>query len=867
MSMKLIKKNLSKVIKASAVGCSLFFASHALGQTYWTGGGGDGKWSTGANWSGGTVPASDGVVQFTNAAPLAVSVETSTTVQEIHTAGVGDVTIDIASGIKLSVANGGATGIWASSADITVNGPGKLALSWGNGGSTDLLDIGAAQGRTLALNAEVVGIESDLSTGIEAYIGNQPNNGTLVMGYSLNAFTGAITRTTGQVLVVPTLAPAGFPSSVGTGNAFYMNQRGTLRYTGTGDSTDRNIHLAGNNGGQLDHSGTGPLVFSGGMSNTQNSAQDLILLGDSASDATISGNIANGVGTLAIRKEGSGTWILSGNNTFSGNITVNGGTLAFDSQLALGHASQIIMTSGATLALNPSGVAGFTKTLPVVNVNGGTLSIGGSSSTVTLDGLTGHDLDVVAAPGNTIFIVGFPMGLTPVWLTLNGGPAEYDGTFGLIPASVINTVPGFKTKDETLPNDAAVKAVIDTVGTGDPIALTANPNALYGITLTADGDAVVDTAGKTLNAGLIANASATNALTIGVAPKDGLLQPKTSSFAIPSSAAISNLNPVIWYDPSDASTVTLSGNTVTGLQNKGSSGSTMNAVVRSGFSAPLYATGTASDSVLPMVKVAANSQGLQSASNTGITGNNPRTLIAVMSRAETTLGFEVSFGNPSTAQWFALMHRDSNGNTRFSIFGTDLDMPRPENNVPVVLSILNGVGGDNSAWRGFQNKIPTGEVSGTIATADTVLSMGHRSNGSQTSQRGQVGEVLLFDKSLTDSERETVENYLLAKWQPMAPALALRSGADAPVIVNAAITEPSDRAVSLIKSGPGDVTLAGSATLSGPVLISDGNLILDIPNGTTDTLSGVTRGTGKLVKTGDGILIRPNNVANTYSGG
>jgi autotransporter-associated beta strand protein len=94
--------------------------------------------------------------------------------------------------------------------------------------------------------------------------------------------------------------------------------------------------------------------------------------------ATFAGVIAeqNASAITAIEKIGSGTWTLTGNNTFSGGLTVSGGTL------------QVNNSSGSATGTNQLFVA-----------EGATLSGSGS-----IGGLTVFDDNAILAPGNPLTI-------------------------------------------------------------------------------------------------------------------------------------------------------------------------------------------------------------------------------------------------------------------------------------------------------------------------------------------------------------------------------------------------------------------------------------------------------------------------------
>jgi len=335
---------------------------------------------------------------------------------------------------------------------------------------------------------------------------------------------------------------------------------------------------------------------------------------------------------------------------------------------------------------------------------------------------------------------------------------------------------------------------------------------------------------------------------------------------------VAALAPTIWYDPSDAAAVQVYFGVVTGLVNKGTAGAALNAIVRPGFTAPLYATGADSHAALPMIRIAVTSQGLQSLANCGVSGNAPRTIVCVLAR-DAGKEMIVSIGAGSTRNAFEPYLR--NDYTRFGTYSNDIDEPVKPGATPVVLTMLNGVDGNSDTFQGFADGVSTkgAKNGGVLATTATPLHLGHRNGSVSDNYRGQIGEVLFFGRTLNDTERQTVEAYLAAKWQQAKPAsdtvsttLTLRNDSDAPLTVNAAVVPPDYNAVGLDKEGAGDVTLAGGATVTGPVRIGAGALIVNTPAGTLDTL-GLVTGAGALVKGGKGMLSLPSANASTYAGG
>jgi autotransporter-associated beta strand protein len=142
----------------------------------------------------------------------------------------------------------------------------------------------------------------------------------------------------------------------------------TLIYTGKGETTDRNLNLPG--GGDtitLDQSGTGLLkltsafVMSGFAEN-----KTVVLAGSSAGTGELAFNIDNvydrkGKAMTSLTKSGTGTWVLSGTNTYSGPTTVKQGTLSFTNARGLGNKTEVSVADGAMLDLKFNGEVHISK--------------------------------------------------------------------------------------------------------------------------------------------------------------------------------------------------------------------------------------------------------------------------------------------------------------------------------------------------------------------------------------------------------------------------------------------------------------------------------------------------------------------------
>ena len=133
---------------------------------------------------------------------------------------------------------------------------------------------------------------------------------------------------------------------------------GVLEYIGTNAaSTDRKVSVGSSSGGSgsatilnNNTNAATTLTFSNPQFNLPATNvtiynRNLTLGGTNSGDNTVAGVISDNVGTsggkVSIIKNGAGTWVLSGTNTYSGNTTVAGGKLKAGLIAGLGVASSL----------------------------------------------------------------------------------------------------------------------------------------------------------------------------------------------------------------------------------------------------------------------------------------------------------------------------------------------------------------------------------------------------------------------------------------------------------------------------------------------------------------------------------------------
>lgn len=168
-----------------------------------------------------------------------------------------------------------------------------------------------------------------------------------------NTYSG-LTTVAGGWLYADNVRNVGEPSSLGqpttvADGTIRIGSAGTpgrLVYRGTGDITDRVIDMYGATGWTtLGHEGTGPLLYSNLTVSTPG-AKMLYLIGNSTSTAEIVSAVVNSPsGNVTLEKQNTGTWILSGDCTYSGTTTIQDGQLILKGNNTLAGATTLVKGS------------------------------------------------------------------------------------------------------------------------------------------------------------------------------------------------------------------------------------------------------------------------------------------------------------------------------------------------------------------------------------------------------------------------------------------------------------------------------------------------------------------------------------------
>lgn len=301
------------------------------------------------------------------------------------------------------------------------------------------------------------------------------NAGTVVLSGS-NSFTGNVTVNSGALRItnssalgtsfatkniILTNGTAGGPQLLLDGSSGSIDLPASINFRTSnlngaivneaGDNILRgNITLVSGGGDTRVVAGGGSLRLAGTVLNGTTSQRALNLAG--TGNGQVEGIISDGPdagGVVAVRKLEAGTWTLTAANSYTGNTTLNAGTLRINAPGSL-HASSAVTVNSATLA--GDGMVGGTVTVAaggkvspgVANGSAGTLSIGGGLNVTAMSTGTGKLVFELGAPaasdqitvGGTFTIGSGTLGIDDFTFTALSGLTA--GTYKLVTSAAVS---------------------------------------------------------------------------------------------------------------------------------------------------------------------------------------------------------------------------------------------------------------------------------------------------------------------------------------------------------------------------------------------------------------------------------------------
>jgi fibronectin-binding autotransporter adhesin len=288
---------------------------------------------------------------------------------------------------RSTLASLGGTTTWNGA--ITLNGGGLIHFE---SAANNFIIAGNVSSGTAATALQLRGTGQGTVNGVMSGAMSLTKDGGLWrINQTDNTFTGNTTIVTGTLRVAK-LADGGATSSLGAASTpitfgIDTSSGAVLEFVSpTASSTNRGISLQGGGAGNapfytIRASGTSPtatLTLTGNVTTNTGAADRILILdGTNVGLNTLSGTISSSGGTLGLNKSGNGTWVLSGNNTYTGPTNVTVGTLVI-------NGNQSAATGAVTVGF-PFGGPG---TLAGTGTIGGAVSVS-SGGTIRGDSGTG----------------------------------------------------------------------------------------------------------------------------------------------------------------------------------------------------------------------------------------------------------------------------------------------------------------------------------------------------------------------------------------------------------------------------------------------------------------------------------------------
>jgi fibronectin-binding autotransporter adhesin len=428
----------------------------------------------------------------------------------------------------------------------------------GSAGNGDTVRIRTDDAGTVSLGSGIA-LRSVQTSAVAQWTVDVGNNGglttgsTLVFGKVDFAYTVDFRAPT---LTLNTLGANGYQVQVGDVDLNY----GTANRF---NPTSAPITITGTvkqiNGKPANGSGSGPTLVKA-------TADTLILLG-TATGNTVSGSIRDAADytdlsnpnaqPLGVQKQGTGSWILTGNNLFTGNLTLdaNSGTVMMGGGGLLGggdYAGTLTINNGSTFRHNASSTQTLSGTLAggatglLLKDGTGTLILGGTSSFVGNTRLSAGTLRLGSAGGflteerlefavpsgtATLDLNGFNQRLRQITDTGAADAARIDNSSSDPATLTLRSTPGASTFNGQIHNTGGGALTVEVgLNTGTPPAISLTLGGTGGSTFTGplrvqpNGTLIVTT-GEESSLGA---ATGPNALTLN----GGTLQVSTADLTI-----------------------------------------------------------------------------------------------------------------------------------------------------------------------------------------------------------------------------------------------------------------------------------------------------------------------------------------------
>ncbi|OAI00842.1 DUF4347 domain-containing protein [Methylomonas methanica] len=597
------------------------------------------------------------------------------------------------------------------------------------------------------------------------------------------------------------------------------------------------------------------------------SGKTLTVANNSGDLLTLSGNIS-GAGSLT--KNGAGTLVLSGSNSYSGDTVLAAGTLSIGGDANLGSDSATVTLSGGNLTITSAGTIDDSLVMSagatITNANAVTLSgnLTGNNA-LTKDGaseLTLSGTNVLASStviGGTLTVAD-STNLGTGAVTLNGGSLTVTGSGVTVSNAVALAGAGTITNVNAVVLSGIVSGTGALTKAGVGTLTLSGDNTYSGATAVNDGTLVA----AHNNALGTAAGSTTVASGASLGLQGGLTVAEAVSAVgtgISSAGAIYNVS----------GTNILSGNvTLTGAAFLGvtSDQLTLSGNIGGGFNITKAGAGTLVLSGSNSYNNTSVSAGTLSLATDGNLGSGTVTLAGgttLIVTGATTIDNAVALSGNATldnSTAVALSGAISGAGTTLTKGGAGTLTLSSTSNSAAATTALTLTGGTLSVGAA------TTMVGGTLTLNGGSLTI----TGSGDTYANAI--TLANDATITNASAATLSGQIsgsAALTKAGAGTLTLSNTGNSSAAATLAVTAGTVSVASdsrliggAVTLNGGTLNLANAGTLDNPIALGSGNGTISVTNGAA-TLSGIISGTGSLTKTGGPALTLSGN--NSYSGG
>ncbi len=253
----------------------------------------------------------------------------------------GHSNVALGTGGELTVGSGNYTGKITGDSTSKINKDGTGVLVLGGLNTTDFQGVLNAKAGTLELVGanQVTTLNSD--SGAIIRLSGSGSSLTIHDGLLNGNMTGA-----GNVTTKGNVTLNGNNTFAGT----LSIDNGSMVVLGNVNALTSSVNVSIQSGGTLDLNGNSVNAgsFNAATGSTVALSNNAQLTANSASNSSFDGTLT---GTGSLVKDGSGTLVLTANNTYSGGTTIKGGTLEVSASANLGSNSTVTIQNGGVLSL------------------------------------------------------------------------------------------------------------------------------------------------------------------------------------------------------------------------------------------------------------------------------------------------------------------------------------------------------------------------------------------------------------------------------------------------------------------------------------------------------------------------------------